>query len=168
MLRCTDYYLLPIPSNSQISCNEKGVREAAVPRFVTPDTTNETSRTLLAPCSAVTYQIPMLQNHRSTGGRIPIVDANVLASEVEQAQLRMCRSGPKIQSEWARGGSPRTVGSIRDISRSTQTSALIADQWKEGMSQVGPLQDWLRCQSEKSKYRCCWVKKAKCVGLGPS
>lgn len=60
----------------------KGVREAAVPRIVTPDTTNQTSRTLLAPCSAVTYQIPMLQNHRSTGGRIPIVDANVLASEV--------------------------------------------------------------------------------------
>lgn len=60
----------------------------------------------------------------------------ILGDNQEQAQLRMCRSGPKIQSEWARGGSPRTVGSIRDISRSTQTSALIADQWKEGMCAI--------------------------------
>ncbi|PWY66619.1 hypothetical protein BO83DRAFT_419572 [Aspergillus eucalypticola CBS 122712] len=48
--------------------------------LLTPDaTTNQTFRTLLAPHSAVTYQIPMLQDHRSTEGRIPIVDdENVL------------------------------------------------------------------------------------------
>lgn len=49
-----------------------------------PDTTNKTFRTLLALHSAVTYQIPMLQDHRSTEGRIPIVDdGNVLVSSSE-------------------------------------------------------------------------------------
>ncbi|PYH32857.1 uncharacterized protein BO87DRAFT_388046 [Aspergillus neoniger CBS 115656] len=104
---------------------------------------------------AVTYQIPMLQDHRSTQGCIPIVDdgnvllamawttpghggsqKRILGDNQEPARMRICRSGPTIQREWAGkalGWSPRTVGSIRDISRSTQTSALIADQWKEGM-----------------------------------
>ncbi|OJJ75874.1 hypothetical protein ASPBRDRAFT_71958 [Aspergillus brasiliensis CBS 101740] len=126
-----DYYLLPIPSNSRISCNDHRPK-----KFVTPDTTNQTFRTLLAPNSSVTYQIPMLHDHRSTEGRNPIVVENVLASEWF------------IQGEWARGRSPRTVGSIRDISRSTQTSALIAEQWKGDC----PFQDWIRCHSEKSKY----------------
>ncbi|RAK85029.1 hypothetical protein BO79DRAFT_221196 [Aspergillus costaricaensis CBS 115574] len=72
---------------------------------------------------AVTYQIPMLQDHRSTQGCIPIVDdgnvllamawttpghggsqKRILGDNQEPARMRICRSGPTIQREWAGKG----------------------------------------------------------------